>query len=288
MYRKVRDYDLEKFSLDALKEGFRRGRYMLPRKVRRFLQPRMAAYSGRPRMMQAIQMLARIIGQFHTGERNFIERGCGIGKEGAGFVLCRRGLTGPNGFKDLTEALVRESIRFLLEIGFIERITSKGELVEVRTPKNSTTGLGYFRYGPKAKKDALGRIKAPPVLYRLGSATRSLFAKTLRPHQTQNAGLLKEPVWMSSGNIHSPGAVTPVAGMNTGSCPYDTPGHDPADPRFDYARPDPMRDPRSQGSVSREQRRAAQAVLEALKGGTKQLKGLSPAALAIFNRPVPK
>ncbi len=285
MRREVRPYDLEKFSLNALKEGFRRGGYMLPRKVRRFLQRPLAAFSGRPRMMQAVQTLASIIGRFHTGERNFVERGCGIGREGAGFVLCRRGLTGPNGFVNLTEALVREAIRFLLEIGFIERISPKGDLVEVRAPKNSTTGLGYFRYGPKAKKDALGRIRAPAVLYRLGSATRTLFAKTLRPHQTQNAALVKEPVWSSPGNILSPDAATSVAGKHTGCAPFDVAGHDPADPRFDYARPDPMKDPFSRPRFTPQQRQQAEAQLESLK--PKPMK-LSAAALGIFKRPVAK
>lgn len=285
MRRTVQPYDLSHFSLNALAEGFKRNSYKLPRKVRRFLQPRMAAYSGRPRMMQAITTLASIIGRFHTGERNFVERGCGIGREGAGFVLCRRGLTGPNGFQNLTEALVREAIRFLIEIGFIERITPKGELVEVRTPKNSTTGLGYFRYGPKAKKDALGRIRAPAVLYRLGAATRSLFAKTLRPHQTQDAALIKEPVWSSSRNILSPDAATSVAGMNTGCAPFDVAGHDPADPRFDYARPDPMKDPFSRPRFTPQQRQEAEALLESLK--PKPMK-LSAAAMGIFRRPVAK
>jgi hypothetical protein len=258
----------EKASLNALKEGFRRGDYILPRSVRRFLRRPLEAYQGRPRLAKAIQTLAWVIGCYHTGEQNFVKRGCGIGEEGAGFFLSRKGLCGPNGFRGLTEALVREAIQVLIQIGFIERITPPGELTEVRAPKNAKTPFGYFRRGHKAKKDALGRIRSPMVMYRLGRDTRELFAKTLRRTETQGEGAVGEPLWSNPGNIldSEPGGTR--AGKHSGSS-FDDAGHDPGDPRFHRYRPNPDRDPQTKRRWPEAVRLAEMEKLERWKRGPK-------------------
>lgn len=263
MRRRVRPYDVSSFSKNALDEGFVRGIYRLPRRVRRFLRRPLEAYLGRPRMMQAVARLAWVIGKYHTGEHNFVTRGCGIGGDGAGFFLARKGLA--RSFPDLTEALVREAVTFLVGIGFIERITPKGDLVEVRCPRNSKSGLTYFRYGLKAVKDALGRIRSPLTMYRLGTATRQLFAKTLSPEETWNSAAVKEPLWMKSKDIFSSIAVTGVEGVHGGCADFDRAGHDPNDPRFDFHRPNPNRDPCSRPRFSDDQIAAAEATLAALR-----------------------
>ena len=273
--REVRNYDLLQFSLNALKEGFKAGQYRLPRQVRRFLRRPLEAYAHRPRMIQAVVSLATLIGRFHTGENNFVQRGCGIGAEGAGFFLSRKGLCGPRGFANLTEALVREATAFLIEIGFIERITPPGELTEVRAPKNAKNPLGYFRRGLKAKKDALGRIRSPLTMYRLGRDTRQLFAKTLRPQETWNASAVEEPLWINSSKILADRRGTNVEGVHSGSG-YDRAGHDPGDPRFSYWRPDPDRDPFSTRPA---QRQAAEANLRDIARQPKPALRLSAEAL---------
>lgn len=277
--REVRSYALEKFDPDALVEGFKRGSYRLPRNIRRFIQRPLSAFSGRPRLIKAVVALATIIGRFHTGEHNFVARGCGIGGEGAGFFLARKGLCGQNGFKDLTEALVREATAFLITIGFIERISPKGDLVEVRRPKNSAGTLGYFRYGQKPKKDALGRIRSPLTFYRLASRTRRLFAKTLKSSMTWNSSAVQEPLWIDSKNnlISAPGLG--AEGIHSGCAPFDVAGHDRSDPRFQPWRADPMKDPRDNWR----ERAEAEAVLRAFEP---KPMTLSKAAQAIFQRPV--
>lgn len=249
----------EKASINALVEGFRKGKYILPRSVRRFLRRPLEAYQGRPRLAAAIQTLARIIGCYHTGEHNFVERGCGIGGEGAGFFLSRKGLSSK--FSGLTEALVREATQVLIQIGFIERITPPGELTEVRAPKNAKTPFGYFRRGHKAKKDALGRIRSPMVMYRLGRDTRELFAKTLRRTETRGEGAVREPLWSTPVNIleSEPGGTR--AGVHSGSS-YDDAGHDPGDPRFHRHKPNPDRDPRTRPRISEADRRAHEERLQ--------------------------
>ncbi|MCF4127559.1 hypothetical protein [Methylobacterium sp. SyP6R] len=257
-----------KAAVNALKEGFEKGSYILPRSVRRFLRRPLEAYQGRPRLAQAIQKLAWIIGKYHTGEHNLVERGCGIGKEGAGFFLSRKGLCGPNGFPGLTEALVREATQVLIQIGFIERITPPGELTEVRAPKNAKTPFGYFRRGHKAKKDALGRIRSPMVMYRLGPDTRQLFAKTLRRNEVSQEAAVGEPLWSNPGNIldSEPGGTR--VGVHTGSG-YDDAGHDPADPRFNRHKPNPDRDPLTKRRHNDAERQAAMEHLERLRRGPK-------------------
>lgn len=287
-----RDYaphtDPRNFSLNALIEGFERGRYRLPKKVSRFLAQRLAAFGHRPQLKQAIATLAEIIGRYHCGEQNFVARGCGIGGEGAGFFLARQGLA--KRFPGLTENLVREAIKFLIAFGFIERISPEGDLVAVKRPKNAVGCHkdGYFRTTRKAKKDALGRIRSPLTYYRLAPRTRRLFAKTLRPQETWNAAAVQEPLWNDTDKIRGGNPAAVAGGVHSGCAPYDLAGHDPDDPRFSRHRIDPEKDPRARPRFSPQQQRAAEAVLEALKGGTKQMKGLSPAARAIFNRPVPK
>ncbi|TNC10865.1 hypothetical protein FF100_22195 [Methylobacterium terricola] len=258
----------EKASLNALVEGFRRGSYILPRSVRRFLRRPLEAYQGRPRLAKAISILANLIGRFHTGEHNFVQRGCGIGGEGAGFFLSRKGLCGPNGFQGLTEALVREATQVLIQIGFIERITPAGELTEVRAPKNAKTPFGYFRRGLKAKKDALGRIRSPMVMYRLGPDTRQLFAKTLRRTETRGEGAVGEPLWSNSVNILDSEPGGNRAGKHSGSS-YDDAGHDPGDPRFHRYRPNPDRDPLTKRRWPDAVRLAEMEKLEQWKRGPK-------------------
>jgi len=278
--------DPRSFSLNALVEGFQRGRYRLPKKVSRYLAQRLAAFSRRPKLAQAIGTLAEIIGRYHCGEDNFVRRGCGIGGEGAGFFLARKALAAR--WPGLTENLVRTAIKFLIEFGFIERISPEGELVAVRRPKNAVhcTELGYFRTTQKAKKDALGRIRTPVTMYRLAPRTRRLFAKTLRRHETANAALVQEPLWMDTIKNSGGNPAEMTAGIHSGSAPYDIAGHDPDDPRFSRYRIDPEKDPRARPRFSPQAQREAQALLKKLEKGTPAMKGLSPAALAIFNRPV--
>lgn len=286
MKRRVSPYDLSRFSPNALEEGFVRGAYKLPRQVRRFLRRPLSAYAGRPKLQASIQMLAEIIGRYHTGERNFVGRGLGVGPEGTGFFLARDGLAAwferqmhseacDSRFADpadlgkpfFTAARIRLAIKFLIEIGFIERITPEGDLVEVRAPKNAVCpGVqrdGYFRRVVKITKDRFGQIRAAKVYYRLGSVARSLFSKTLRRAEVRGQEFVQEPVWMRPEKISSTDAVTPVQGIHTGSAPYDRCGHDPDDPRFDYHRPDPFRDPHRGGTVRTVDRWAAtQAVVK--------------------------
>lgn len=265
MARKKRAYDIDhsKFSPNALVEGFRRGAYILPRKVRRYLQRPLSAYQNRPRFLMAAQTLAEVIGRHHTGERNFVGRGCGIGPQGAGFFLSRQGLA--RSFAHLSEGLVREVVAFFLTIGFIERISPPGDLTEVRRPKNGKSPLGYFRRGLKATKDALGRIRSPLTMYRLGRDARALFAKTLRPHQVQDAALVEEPLWINHSQSDSPTAVQSVAGNHSGCADYDRAGHEPNDPRFSLRRPDPHRDPNEHQRFTKGERVAAEVFLEELR-----------------------
>lgn len=283
MRREARSYDsvcpANGHPYNALDECFRRGRYLVPRNVRRYIRRPAAAYAHRPRMMMAISTLVWVIGRFHAGSKNFAMRGCGLG-EGGGFFLAREGLS--QRFPDLTPALVREAIGFLLEIRFIERLSPKGDLIEVRRPKNAKTHLGYFRYGQKAAKDALGRIRAPLTFYRLGKAARELFAKLLSPLLWQ-AVLGQEPVWRSLKNSsNDPNGNE--EGLHTGCADYDRAGHDPSDPRFSRWNPpvEGLPDPNRRSPA---QKAAAEAQLEALKRQREPLR-LSSASLAIFNRPV--
>lgn len=297
---------------EAIDERYRKGQYKLPRVVRRFLCRPIEAYHHRRRMMLAIQGLVALIGQYHTGTRKFLMRGCGIGGEGSGFYLARKVLAAT--YECFTEALIREAIQFLLNIGFIERLSPNGELRWVRCPKNSKGG-DYLRGGQKATKDSKGRIMTPPTYYRLGRAARSLFAKPLKvdPAQIEEA-VSQEPLWSRDGNNGFSSADQTRAGVYSGCAPYDRCGHDPNDPRFHYKRPNPMRDPRSGQYMSKSRyaakfdqsdraleqmkerqrlkvaeeryRERVAAALEQERLSPPRMKPLSPAALAIFNRPV--
>lgn len=270
--------------------------YRLPSRVRRFLRTRLEAYANRRRMMMAVTTLALIIGQFQCGPQNFVGRGCGIGGDGAGFFLARAGLVRRWGDPNFTEALIREAIQFLLAIGFIERITPKGDLVPVKRPKNATecSPDGYFRYGLKATKDSLGRIRSPLTRYRLGAGVRNLFSEALQRDSVKDAGKLEEPLCKGDSSLVSPIAVSSREDIHRGCAPYDRAEHDPNDPRFDYYRPDPMKDPHRGVRVAWRpesapkptgQQLAYRAMLEERRHAPRPKMTLSPAALAIFNRP---
>lgn len=257
-FRMPRASRVADFDPATLAENFKKGRYTLPRHVRRYLRRPLEAFAHRPRLSQAITTLVWVIGCYHTGSRNFLARGCGIGPEGSGFFLARQGLA--RSYPDLTEALVREATRFLIEIGFIERITPKGDLVEVRRPKNGKGLFGYFRTGLKATKDALGRIRSPLTMYRLGTRSRQLFAKPLQT-QKPKGGPLQEPLWMFPLENYSRQPSLAGEGLHSGSSPISR-----SRPRFSQA-----------------ERDAANEQLDMLKRQPKPMK-LSAAAMAIFSR----
>lgn len=234
MRRDHRSYDSEKVAPNAIDEGFKRGEYKLPRAARRYLHLRMQPYAGRPRLMMAIQRVAWIIGRYHTGSENFVGRGLARGPQGKGFILARKPLA--EKYADLTEALIREAVRFLLNIGWIVRQSPEGELFEIKkAPKKSKTGRGYFRRALKGAWED-GQFRAPVVFYRLGTAARDIHAKTLQPQKVQGREFVGEPVWIIPSNIVSL-LNGNVEGVYTGSRPEGS------DPRF-QARPVPDPFPR--------------------------------------------
>lgn len=170
------------------------GRYKLPRLVRRALKRPLdpLLLSGRRRTIMAVDALLTLIGRYHTSPRTFGDRGCGIGLDG-GFALDRRGLSGqsekarPPGCDGLTEWGVREATQFLIAADIIERVTPYAK--SASTDKNGRVGLWLT-----AKKDKDGRIKAPPIRYRLTRLYRALFSKTLGLSSPPDVSSVKSPV----------------------------------------------------------------------------------------------
>ena len=164
--------------------------YRMPRRVQRYCRKALAplALMGRPRLLLAVQTLLLLIGRYHTTPTHFDARGCAVGPDG-GFLLDRRGLTGPNAPKccqGLTERLVRDAITYLLNAGIIERVSPKATFA--REDKLQRHGFWL----PAKKR--LGQIKAPPVRYRLGRLLRALFSKTLKRLQVPEAVQDQRPV----------------------------------------------------------------------------------------------
>ncbi|KMO40649.1 hypothetical protein VQ02_07355 [Methylobacterium variabile] len=188
------------------------GIYNLPRRVRRALRRPLSILflTRRTQLLQAVNALLLTIGRFHTAPSVFDVRGCGL--EG-GFLLDRRGLTGPNApptMQHISEWLCREAIRFLLNVGLIERITPKAlTAVEDRN--------GRFGFWLKAVRHKDG-IRAPAVRYKLGPLLRSLFAETLRrpvPGAPEKEVTTRPPVGVSSDQDKNQGKNT-LSGVSMG------------------------------------------------------------------------
>ncbi|RYD49251.1 MAG: hypothetical protein EOP83_25395, partial [Verrucomicrobiaceae bacterium] len=155
---------------------FAKGEYVLPRKVRRWLERRLIEVENVKVRLAAVS-LATMIGRYHTGPR----------VAGRDFFLCRKSL--PAKFQDEhgtihSEWHLRLARAELVRIGFIERVTPVGRLREI-------AGGRWGRWLKAKRVD--GAIRTPPVMFRFVAAIRSLFSEALQTPDRPKA--VSSPLW---------------------------------------------------------------------------------------------